>query len=102
MTRFAIFLSIACITARAWQAPVFQSETKMVLVDAVVTGKKGDYIRDLTAKDFHVWEDNREQTTQSFSAGTDSSAAAPRRLVLLFDNTGMSATDQANVRQTAA
>ena len=66
MTRFAIFLSIACITARAWQAPVFQSETKMVLVDAVVTGKKGDYIRDLTAKDFHVWEDNREQKLQLF------------------------------------
>jgi VWFA-related protein len=102
MKPFAIFLSIACITAKAWQAPVFQSETKVVLVDAVVTGKKGEYIRDLTAKNFRIWEDNREQTIQSFSVETDSSAAEMRRLVLFFDNTGMSSADQAGVRQAAA
>ena len=39
--------------------PVIKSETRVVLVDAVVTGKKGEYIRDLTAKDFRVWEDNK-------------------------------------------
>jgi hypothetical protein len=40
MKIFAIFLSIACITAKAWQAPVFQGESKVVLVDAVVTDKR--------------------------------------------------------------
>ena len=30
-------------------------ETRVVLVDTVVTDKKGNYIRDLTADDFKVW-----------------------------------------------
>jgi VWFA-related protein len=93
---------MACITARAWQAPVFQSETKVVLVDAVVTDKKGEYIRDLTAKDFRVWDNNREQTIRSFSVETDTSAAEARRLVMFFDDTGMSAATQAGVRRAAA
>ncbi len=41
---------------------VIRSETRVVLVDAVVTNKKGEYVHDLTAKDFKVWEDNKEQT----------------------------------------
>jgi VWFA-related protein len=96
-----------CAAATGQQAPVFSSETKVVLVDAVVTGKKGEYVRDLTAKDFRVWEDGKEQTIKSFSLETNSSAAGPssdtpRRLVFFFDNNGMSAADQARMRQTAA
>ena len=32
-----------------------------MLVDSVVTDKHGSYIRDLTQKDFRVWEDDKEQ-----------------------------------------
>ena len=35
-----------------------RTETRLVLVDAVVTDKKGNYIRDLEMKDFEVQEDN--------------------------------------------
>ena len=38
--------------------PVFKAETRLVLVDTVVTDKKGNYITDLTINDFKVWEDN--------------------------------------------
>ena len=34
---------------------VIRTETRVVLVDAVVTDKKGGYVRDLTKKDFKVW-----------------------------------------------
>src|SRR5271157_1931492 len=47
--------------------PVFKAETRLVLVDTIVTDKKGNYITDLTAKDFKVWEDNKEQAIKSFS-----------------------------------
>ena len=50
---------------------VIKTETRVVLVDAVVTGKKGEYIRDLTAKDFQVFEDNTEQKITSFSFEAD-------------------------------
>jgi VWFA-related protein len=87
---------------------VLQSETRVVLVDAVVTGKKGEYIRDLTAKDFRVWEDNKEQTIQIFSlespAGNAAGSAASRTsyLVLVFDYSGMDAGDQIGARKAAA
>ena len=50
----------------------------MVLVDAVVTTKTGAAVRDLTAKDFHVWEDGKPQTIQSVSFVADPSPARSR------------------------
>src|SRR5271163_2528951 len=95
---FAAFLALAGVypSARA-QAPaepgaVIRTETKLVLVDTVVTDKKGNYIHDLEAKDFKVWEDNKEQTVKSFSfeAGSASPSNPQKHyLVLFFDNSTM-------------
>src|SRR5581483_4843283 len=81
-----------------------KTETRLVLVDSVVTDKKGNYIRDLTAKDFRVWEDDKEQAIKSFSL--ESGSPDPNRpqrhyLVLFFDNSTMSADDQVRARQAA-
>src|SRR5437016_8922252 len=85
---------------------VIKTQTNLVLVDAVATDKKGNYIRDLEAKDFTVFEDNKEQTISSFSRGTETGApngpAPPRYLVLFFDNSTMDLGDQARARQAAA
>ena len=102
MRPFVIIFCVTSAIALAQQPAVFQSETRMVLVDAVVTDRKGEHLRDLSAKDFRVWEDNREQTIRSFSMATDPSPAEPRRLVLFFDDAGLSAADQVAVRQAAA
>ena len=76
MLQFAMLLCLAsCMLAAqssknaapADSGNIIRTETKLVLVDAVVTDKKGTYIRDLTAKDFRVWEDKTEQTVKSFS-----------------------------------
>lgn len=85
--------------------PTIKVESRVVLVDTVVTDKQGNYIRDLTMKDFKVWEDNKEQTITSFSFEDD--AASPTRaqkqyLVLFFDNSTMDVADQARARQAAA
>jgi VWFA-related protein len=84
---------------------VIRSETRVVLVDAVVTDKKGNYIHGLTAKDFKVWEDNKEQAITSFTFEAD--AASPtnsqkRYIVLFFDNSTMNFADQAHAREAAA
>jgi VWFA-related protein len=84
--------------------PTIKVETGLVLVDTVVTDKKGNYIRDLTAKDFRVFEDNKEQPIKNFSS--ESNASAPsvnqrRYLVLFFDNSTMSPGDQATARAAA-
>ncbi len=83
---------------------VFRAETRLVLVDTVVTDKKGNYIRDLAQKDFKVWEDGKEQpiTSFSFEENTGSPNAAPHYLVLFFDNSTMDFGDQAKARDAAA
>src|SRR5882762_3822593 len=55
---------------------VIRKESRLVLVDAVVTDKKGNYVRDLTDKDFKIYEDNKEQPVASFSSGSDISVKA--------------------------
>ena len=57
----------------AAQAPTqaIRTETREVRVDVVVTDKKGEYVTDLTQKDFKVYEDNKEQSIINFSFGAD-------------------------------
>ena len=88
----------------ATSAPTFHAETKLVLVDTVVTDKKGAYIHDLTAKDFRVYEDGKEQTIKSFSYEADPATpenSRPHYMVLFFDNSSTELADQINARQAA-
>jgi VWFA-related protein len=84
---------------------MIKAETNLVLVDAIVTDKKGNYIKDLEQKQFHVFEDDVEQKTISFSRGADIQPNAPqqqRYMVLFFDNSTMDPGDQTRARQAAA
>jgi hypothetical protein len=76
---------------------VIKSESRLVLVDSVVTDKKGNYVHDLKQADFKVYEDNKEQAISSFSFGADPAIQAngdKRYLILFFDNSSMQAPDQ--------
>ena len=81
-------------------------ESNLVLVDTVVTDKKDHYIQDLEAKDFHVFDNGEEQKIVSFSHSSGVSAPnAPggrRYIVLFFDDSTMSPSDQAYARKAAA
>src|ERR1700683_3627505 len=84
---------------------LIQTETKQVLVDAIVTDKKGNYVSDLKAKDFHVQEDGKDQPIKSFSFEADPANGGSGRthyLVLLFDNSSMNTADQTVARQAAS
>ena len=83
--------------------PTIRTETRLVLVDVVVTDKKGNYVSDLALKDFKVWEDNKEQSLKTFQFGADPSAAnnQKRYMVLFFDNSSMDMGDQVRARQEA-
>src|SRR5690348_9363191 len=85
---------------------VIKAEANLVLLDVVATDKKGNYVRDLESKDFHVYEDNSEQKIISFSRASDANGPnAPsqkRYLVLFFDDSTMDTADQARARQAAA
>ena len=57
----ALTFCAAAAALCAQQGTVIQTETREVLVEAVVAAKGGAYVRDLTQQDFHVFEDNKEQ-----------------------------------------
>jgi VWFA-related protein len=85
-------------------APVIRTESRVVLVDAVVTDKKGNYVHDLSQKDFKVYEDNKEQAVTSFSFGNDPSGpvnAQKHYMILFFDNSSMAPPDQIQARAAA-
>ncbi len=84
---------------------VIRTESRVVLVDAVVTDKKGNYVRDLTQQDFKVLEDNKEQAISSFSTGANAAGETNgqrRYMVLFFDNSSMQLQDQIQARNAAA
>lgn len=109
--------AIFCAPARAQQppppanqpptnaAPVLHAESRVVRVDVIVTDKKGNYIHDLTPKDFRVYDNDKEQQIVNFSFGSSPAApsAAPDRhyIVLFFDDSTMDLGDQASARQAA-
>jgi VWFA-related protein len=90
--KLAALLCVAC----AMQAQI-RTETKVVLVDTVVTDKKGAYVHDLTAKDFRLWEDNKEQVIQSAVPEKTAAASQASYLVLFFS--GIEPQDGAAARQ---
>jgi VWFA-related protein len=84
--------------------PVIKTETRLVLVDAVVTDKKDKYVRDLTAKDFKLWEDGKPQTITSFAWSSDAQNpwhSEKRYLVVFFDDSTLAGLDQARGREAA-
>lgn len=88
----------------ASSTPVIHAESRVVRVDVVVTDKKGNYVHDLTPKDFRVYDNDKEQQIVNFSFGSSESAAqAPERhyMVLFFDDSTMSLGDQSSARQAA-
>lgn len=95
----AVVLGVAAGALWAQQNTVIQTEARVVLVDAIVTGKNGAYVRDLRAKDFRVWEDNKEQVLRSAAFESAESQAA---LVLFFDQTSMDVRDQIAARKAAS
>jgi VWFA-related protein len=89
----------------AGNSPTIHAETRRVLVDTVVTDKKGNYIRDLKAEDFKVFEDNKEQPIKTLSFEDDNASpdkAQTRYLVLFFDNSTLDAGNQMKARDAAS
>ncbi|MEO5923414.1 MAG: VWA domain-containing protein [Bryobacteraceae bacterium] len=94
--RPAVLLLLAASTL---SAQVTRTEAQSVLVDVLITDKKGAYVPGLTAKDFQVFEDGKEQTIDGLF--TEKESATRPSLLLLFDDAAMTAGEQSVARQLA-
>src|SRR5689334_9486878 len=94
MKRLATFAltmaALSCVpnvTTAQNTSPTFRAESRLVLVDAVVTDKKGAYVSDLTQGDFRVSEDGKDQPIKTFSfEKTPEGRPRQQYTALLFDN----------------
>jgi len=83
--RESVVTALLCLICNGARAQI-RTETRVVLVDTIVTNKQGEYVHDLDAKDFRVWEDNKEQAIKSvvLEKGPATPASRQRYLVLFF------------------
>lgn len=63
-------------SAKTAEPPTFRATSRLVLVDVVVTSKKGEFVRDLKASDFTVLEDGKVQRISAFAAHLSSESTA--------------------------
>ena len=70
-----------------------QGRPNQMTVEVVATSKSS-VVRDLAAKDFKLWEDNKEQAV----TGVVFEPRAKHAIVLLFDNTTVSVGLQSDIR----
>ena len=95
-------MCVAAALAAAAQAPVFRGRVDLVNMGVTVTDRKGGIVGDLTARDFHIVEDGREQAISYFAAGDVSDAEAPPlHLGVLLDVSRSMADDIGFVRTAA-
>jgi len=97
----ATILASASIT-RAQAPPVIRTEVREVVIDVTVTGKKGAIASDLTAKDFSIWEDGKQQKINSISSVAADPEASLKHFVLYFDIGSMTASDKQTSENAAA
>jgi hypothetical protein len=72
--------------AVGYATPLFNATTRNVILDAVVTDKKGNVVTGLTRNDFVIREDNAPQEIRSFdavAAGTSTEDATPHTILLV-------------------
>jgi VWFA-related protein len=72
--------------AAGYASPLFNATTRNVILDAVVTDKKGNVVTGLTRNDFAIREDNAPQQIRSFdavTAGISTEDATPHTILLV-------------------
>ncbi len=101
---FASFAAAGVILLSAQEETLIHTETRVVLVDAVAVNRKGEFVRDLTQKDFRLWEDGKEQKISAFSlesAGVSPDRSNKHYIAMLFDTATAGQTSQVAMRQEA-
>jgi VWFA-related protein len=81
----------ALVTARAQdqRPPVtIKVETDLIAFDVIATDASGNYVRDLRAEDFRVYEDGRSRALDFFAATDQATLSRPLAVVFALDLSG--------------
>lgn len=85
----AAIIMAACLTvAASAQDDVIKLKADLVTVDATVTDKDGNFIRNLKADDFTVYEDGVPRQLDFFEASEQAALTRPLAVVVIIDQSG--------------
>ncbi len=74
------------VAASPQQVPVFRGGVDLVRLGVTVTDRKGNFVTELAANDFEVYEDGKKQELRYFAAGLPTESGEPQtHLGLLLD-----------------
>jgi len=76
--------------------------TNLVTVDATVLDRDGNFIRNLKADDFIVYEDNEPQKLDFFEASEEAALTRPLAVVFALDNSGSMKPEELAMQREAA
>lgn len=94
-------LVVVAATGVAGQQGRFRTGVDLVNVAVMVMDRNGNFIGNLTAEDFAVFEDGRKQAVSMFLRGDSDAEALNLRLGLLLDTSGSMQDDIALARTAA-
>jgi Ca-activated chloride channel homolog len=63
-------------------------DTDLIMIDVTATDKSGNYVRDLRAEEFQVFEDGRQRKIDFFSVNDESLLTRPLAVVFALDLSG--------------
>ena len=99
----AFLIGAFLVSVAQAQAPIIRTEVREVVIDVTVTGKKGvSAAGDLTAKDFSIWEDGKQQKINSVSSVAADPEASLKHFVIYFDIGAMPVSDKQTSENAAA
>ncbi|HWP43104.1 MAG TPA: VWA domain-containing protein [Blastocatellia bacterium] len=77
-------------------------ETDLIVLDVTVTDKDGNFIHNLKAEDFVLYEDDEPQKIDFFEASEEAALTRPLAVVFAFDNSGSIRPDEVIKQREAA
>jgi Ca-activated chloride channel homolog len=94
-----ILLAVALVRPSA-QQPVFRAETDLVTFAVSVADRRGNFVAELSADDFEIYEDGQPQAIKYFARG-EGGAAPELHVGLLFDTSDSMGQDIQLARSAA-
>ncbi|HWQ35970.1 MAG TPA: VWA domain-containing protein [Blastocatellia bacterium] len=86
----------------AHQNPAVRIDTDLVVIDVTATDDSGNYVRDLKADDFQVYEDGNPRRIDFFSITSETTLSRPLAVVFALDLSGSLKPEETETLRNAA
>ena len=88
-----VALTTLAMPGAAAQTPIFRTGIDLATFGVTVVDRKGEFLTELTADDFEIYENGQKQTLKYFARGTDIENGPDMHVGLLFDTSGSMSED---------